>query len=287
MSIVSVVNQPTGLTLKLGRNVPRVIHPHLHLRNYLLKSLPSPPAAVDYSGPAKAWLANVLLNDQLGDCLDAASFHVGGTLLANAGEPIPFTTSDVSAFYSGSAGYVPGNASTDQGGTWQATLAYWQSNGLTPQQHQIEGYAGVDATDPEEVQTAVWLFENVDIGMSLPKEWVAMMQTLQNGFVWDVAGDPDPENGHAVCSVTSDESGLTIDSWGIIGKMTWPAVAKYCIPANQGEMYTVFSRDAINSAMGVAPSGFDFTALQADLHMLSMPHRHHHPSPQKPSPRPK
>jgi hypothetical protein len=275
---VSVIVQPdTGKTFRLGRHAPKVIFPHLHLRNYLMKSLPAPPTSVDYSILPATWLANVLANDELGCCLDSASFHVGGLLLANAEQPIPFSVNDVINFYSATAGYVRGNPSTDVGGTWQQTLAYWQLNELTPDNHRIEGYASVNPEDPEEIQTAMWLFENVVIGISLPDEWINPMPS-GSGFVWDVAGKPNLQSGHAICGVASVESaGLTIDTWGYKGLLTWPAVAKYCSGAAGGEIYTVFSRDAISTAMGVAPSGFDFAALTSDLtRFTSFSHHHHH-----------
>ena len=276
--VKSIVQPGTGKRFKLGRQEPKVIYPHLHLSNYLLRTLPPAPVLVDYSVAPAAWLAKVLGNDELGDCLDAASFHVGGMLLANAGEDIPFSLNDVINFYSLTAGYVRGDASTDVGGTWQQTLAYWQSNGLVPNNHKIDGYASVGASDSEECHTAMWLFGNVVMGMALPDEWVSPMPS-GNGFVWDVAGPPNPQNGHAVCGVASSmKDGITVDSWGYKGLITWAAIAKYCAPTNSGEIYTVLSRDAINTAMGVAPSGFSFTALDSDLSHLAS---HHHPSPSR------
>ena len=265
----SFVQPGTGKTLKLGRHVPKVIYPHLHMHNYVKRTMPAPPASVNYSIAASSWLENILGNDDLGDCLDAAAFHIGGVLLANAGQPIPFALSDVVKFYSATAGYVPGDASTDLGGTWQQTLAYWQSTGLTPGAHQIDGYVSVNPADIEECQTAMWLFENLAIGMSLPDDYVNPMPSA-SGFIWDKAGPPNPQNGHAVCGIASTTTtGVIIDSWGMKGLMTWAAIAKYCVPANGGELYTAFSRDAINNAMGVAPNGFDWTDLDADLGHLS------------------
>ena len=61
-----------------------------------------------------------------------------------------------------------------------------------------------------------------------------------------------------------NDQGAIIDTWGLIGTMTWAAVAKYASPPN-GELYVVLSEDWIDRASGRAPNGFDFATLQADL----------------------
>lgn len=83
----TIVHPTTGRSFKLGRR-PIARCPRLSLRNYLLKSFPTAPAFVDYSAAPAAFLAEILGNDMLGDCTAAGAFHVGGTLLANAGQPV-------------------------------------------------------------------------------------------------------------------------------------------------------------------------------------------------------
>jgi hypothetical protein len=86
-----------------------------------------------------------------------------------------------------------------------------------------------------------------------------------SGFVWDVAGAPDPDNGHCVVGVGYDAKGVTIDTWGMTGLITDHAIAKYATVAGQGELYTVVSQDAINRATQKAPNGFDWSQLVADF----------------------
>ncbi len=86
-----------------------------------------------------------------------------------------------------------------------------------------------------------------------------------SGFVWDVAGDPDPQNGHCVVGVGYTAAGITIDTRGMTGLMTNAAVAKYPTQASGGELYTVVSMDAIGKATEKAPSGFDWSQLVADF----------------------
>ncbi len=262
---LKVIKHPTsGRKFKMGRLRPVARGPRFSLNNYLLRDLPAPPASVDYTANAAGFLAQVLGNDTLGDCTAAGAFHTGGLLLGGAGAAIPYTTNDVIAFYSATTGYIPGDESTDRGGDEQTVLNYWQQTGLLPSQHQIAGWLGVNGADPIEVKTALWLMENVYFGVELPDGWINPMPT-GSGFVWDVAGDPDPDNGHCFVGVGYNSQGVLIDTWGMIGTMTWAALAKYACTAGQGELYTVLGPDGVSKATAKAPNGFDWSQLVADF----------------------
>ena len=86
-----------------------------------------------------------------------------------------------------------------------------------------------------------------------------------SGFVWDVAGAPDPNNGHCVAGVGYTTNGVKICTWGMEGMITDAAIAEYATKAGAGELYTVVSQDALNKATAKAPSGFDWSQLVADF----------------------
>ena len=197
MSVKTIVHPVTGRSFKLGRRRPLTRGPRIELRRYLSAALPAAPASIDYSAKPAAFLSQILGNDALGDCTAAGAFHIGGTLLANAGQPIPFTDADVIKFYSATTGYVPGDEATDQGGDEQQVLAYWRATGLLPGQHQISGWVAVDGTNQAEVEAALWLFENLYFGIELPEAWVNPMPSA-SGFTWGIAGGADPDNGHCL-----------------------------------------------------------------------------------------
>jgi hypothetical protein len=252
---------------KLGRVRPLARCPRLSLHNYLLKDLPDPPAVADYSQAPAAFLSEILGNDTLGDCTAAGAFHVAGLLLANGGEPVPFTIDDVIKFYSATAGYVPGDESTDEGADEQTVLNYWMTTGLLPDQHRITTWVGINGSDADQVRTSVWLFENCYFGVEMPKAWITPFPQT-SGFTWDVAGASDPEAGHCFVGVGYNDIGVQIDTWGLIGTITWAAIAKYASTAGQGELYSVLGPDAINKATQKAPNGFDFTQLTADIQAM-------------------
>lgn len=258
-----------GRSVKLGRNRP----PHrvrLHLRDYLrLKDLPPPPPSVDYSPLAATALQQIYLNDRYGDCVIAGGYHVVGVETGNAdgGKPFIATDQQIVADYSKIGGFDPSNPqATDNGCDEQTALSYWQQSGFADG-IKLAGWCAVDATNQTESMQAMSLFENLFFGIELPDAWVASMPSA-SGFVWDVAGDPDPQNGHCVVGVGYNAQGVQIATWGMIGTITWAAVAKYCAQPT-GELYVMLSPDEVNAATQKAPSGVAWTELQADFGVLA------------------
>ena len=88
------------------------------------------------------------------------------------------------------------------------------------------------------------------------------------GFTWDVAGPPNPDNGHCVVGVGYSNKGVKICTWGMLGTLTDEAVEKYATTTGSGELYTVISQDAINKATQKAPAGFDWSQLIADFNSM-------------------
>jgi hypothetical protein len=226
--------------------------------------LPAPPDSVDYSQAALACLGNVYDNDTLGDCVIAGAYHVIGVATGNAsGSPFIATNDQIVADYSAIGGYVPGQPGTDQGCDEQAAIAYWSSTGFADGS-KLAGSAGVDGSNQEQCKQALNLFENLYFGMELPDEWITPFPSSP-GFVWDVAGDPNPSNGHCVMACGYDADGVTICTWGMLGKLTWGAIAKYAVPANGGELYTLLTPDLLAAGQQAAPNGMAWGDLVNDL----------------------
>jgi hypothetical protein len=272
MAIKTLRHPISGQTFKLGRNRPVARCPRFALKNYLTRNLPAPPAAIEYTKRSEAALSKIYENDKLGDCVIAGMAHVVGVLTGYAGtKPFLFSDAEIIGLYSAIGGYVPGDPATDRGCDEQTALNYWENNGALPPHktspsgaHKIAGWMTVDSTNVEECRTALWLFENLYFGLELPDAWINP-EPSSSGFVWDVAGPSDPENGHCVVGVGYTAAGITIDTWGMTGLMTNAAVAKYPTQASHGETYTVVSMDAISKANEKAPAGFDWSQLVADF----------------------
>jgi hypothetical protein len=249
------------------------------------RALPTPPASCDWSPKAAKSLLQVYDNDQLGDCVIAGGYHTLGveTGNASAGSPFIATEKQILSDYSAIGGYVPGDPSTDNGCEIPVALDYWQKTGFADGS-KLLGSIGIDATDPNETRLAMWLFENLVFGIALPDEWIDPFPSSP-GFVWDVAGDPDPENGHCVVGVGYNADGVTIATWGMLGVMTWAAVAKYAVPANGGELHAALSPDQIAKGIVKAPNGLAWVDIIKNFDAMggNVPV----PAPPPPAPSPK
>ncbi|HEY2410928.1 MAG TPA: hypothetical protein VGI40_01720 [Pirellulaceae bacterium] len=258
-------------TVKLGRRQPIASQPRMPFARYAAAP-PSPPASIDYSGPARNSLSRVYLNDQLGCCVISCMAHVEGVLTANAGSERIFTDTEITALYSAIGGYVPGNPNTDQGCDEQTALAYWQNHGAGDD--KIIGSLALDPTNPTEYRTAIWLFENAVYGIPLPDKW---LRNPQPGFVWD-QGRPDPNNGHCIAAFGYNAQGTLVDSWGMLGQLTDAAHR-----VDVQEMYVVLSKNSLARASQKAPNGFDWATLVGDFNALG---GHVAPPPPDPTPTP-
>ncbi|MGA2706816.1 MAG: alkaline phosphatase family protein [Steroidobacteraceae bacterium] len=264
MSVKTIKHPTDKRTFKLGRNRPIARGPRFSLHNYLMRGIAAPPPTCDYTKPAAAALSNIYENDTLGDCVIAGIGHVVGVLTGNAGDLFVYTNAQITALYSAIGGYVPGDPSTDKGCDEVTALNYWENNGAPVGSNKIAGWLSVNAADPSEYRTALWLFENLYFGFELPDAWINPMPSA-SGFTWDAAGKSDPNNGHCFVGVGYNAQGITIDTWGMTGLLTDKAIAKYGSSASHGEVYTVVSLDGINSATQKAPNGFDWSQLIADF----------------------
>lgn len=254
-----------GRHVKFGRRRPVARAPRLSLANYLTKQLPPPPASADYTAKAAKAIAQMYDNDTLGDCVIAGMAHVVGVLTGNAGpSPFIYKNQQIVELYSAIGGYVPGDPATDNGCDEQTALNYWENNGAPAGSHRIAGWLAVNPADPEEYRTALWLFENLYFGLELPDAWINPFPS-KAGFVWDVAGNPDPNNGHCVVGVGYNQQGVTINTWGMTGLITNAAIALYASKSAHGDLYTVVSRDALSKVTQKAPNGFDWSQLVADF----------------------
>jgi hypothetical protein len=221
------------------------------------------------------------LNDELGDCVIAARYHRIGQLTALAkGKAFVAAREQLLADYHRVGGYVVGNEATDQGCDMVTNNNDGVSVGYADGSKDL-GWVVLDGTNFEELKAAVWLFEgSVDLGIELPDAWVSPFPS--NGGVWDVAGDPNPNNGHCVQVIDYDEDGVWVSTWGIVVKITKAALAKYLSKSAWGEAYLHLSPDQITAGNARAPNGVAWEDLVADFDRLGG--RVPSPSPLPPAP---
>lgn len=258
----SFQNKHLGRAVRLGGRRQSAPFAHPKFTAFLLAATVAltPPSTIDYSAKASACLALMLGNDETGDCVEAAANHICGVETGNAGDPSPVTDAWALEDYSAITGYVQGDPSTDNGTDPLSAMQYYRTTGFRDGR-TLAGWVEVDPTKVANVQGAFYLCENLFIAMNLPSAWVAMIPTMAPGFTWDVAGAPVANNGHMVMAVGYTTSGLIICSWGMLGLLTWAAIAKYAAPANGGECYALLTLDQLANAQATAPNGLNWGEL--------------------------
>jgi len=272
MPIKEIFAPSLGHNVKFGRQIPKTFLTHPMMAAFEIEKekieLPIPPNTIDWTPAAISCLQQLFLNDQLGDCVIAAIMHALGIWTGNTGNLVTASNGQVLAAYEAIGGYVPGNPNTDNGCNIQTMLAYYMNNPL-PDGSKLLGYVGVDPTNQIQVMRAIDLFENIILGLALPDAWVNPFPS-GTGFVWDVAGDPDPNNGHCIVGgggglpnfkiVGYTADGVVIVTWGMLGILTWNALAKYAVNSASGECYSALNEDIL-SKKGNCPNGYNWLAL--------------------------
>ena len=180
--------------IKFGRRTPVAPGHKFRLRNYLRASLPAPPTSCDYSPAALKALAQMYGNDSLGDCVIAGGYHIEGVETGNAGDMFIATQVQIIKDYEAIGGYVPGDPSTDNGCDEDTATNWWEAHGFA-NGTKLLGAISADPASITEGMQGLYLFEDCMFGVNLPDAWVNPMPS-KSGFVWDVAGDPNPDNGH-------------------------------------------------------------------------------------------
>jgi len=288
MTLKSMFVPHLGHAVKFGRTprVPGAVR--LHFSDFVEHmAMPPVPASADYSPKAAAVLADIYRNDQLGDCVIAGGYHILAVETGNAtGTPFHATPAQILADYSAIGGYVPGDPSTDNGCNLSTAIDYWTKKGFA-NGTKLLGAISLNARSQNDVKAACYLFENLKFGIALPDAWIAPFPS-GNGFVWDVAGPANPNNGHDVIAYGYDARGVLIDSWGMKGLITWAAVAAYAGPSAGGELYSVLTADQVAKGQTKAPNGVAWADLVAAFDAMGghVPVPAPPPAPPPPAPAP-
>jgi hypothetical protein len=272
MASSNFVHPISGNQLLFGRRKPLGgLRPHplvgWSLFDMFKRALPTAPSSFDYTRPAGSptlyvGMSDVLANDRTSDCTSCGAFKIVESWLGRSGTPGSFGVADALKFYGLSTGYDPANPATDQGGIETDVLGYWRDKGLDGQgAHAIAGYIPVHPADATNVKSLCWLFGNLYFGVDLPDAWTA--SPPNDGFVW-TPGAPDPDQGHCFAGLGADDEGVTVVSWGLVGKITYPAIAQLCSPSAGGQLWCCLSKEDLAGAQRDIP-GIDWATLVKDF----------------------
>jgi len=268
--MIQTVNHPTtGLPHKFGARIrpPKGARPKFCAKFGDHVKLVDAPASADYTQAALASLHNIMCNDRLGCCVVAAGYHLLGTLTGNAGALFNATDAQIIADYGMIGGYNPSDPSTDQGCDEVTAIDEWTQNGFA-NNSKVVGAIEVDGTNAAEVRSSIYLFEGALLCEELPDAYVNPMPG-GDGFLWGVAGDPNPNSGHATMLAGYDaDDAAKVVTWGMIGKKSFEAIAKYNVESAGGSLYIVLTHDILARGVCKAPNGMEWGDLVADLRSL-------------------
>ena len=254
--------------LKFGRIRPPAPPKH-RLSKYIdLSQLPPLPGSTNNINAVSAALHTMLGNDQYGDCVFAAGGHLVDCLTGNASAPQPgfvYTDAQAEADYSTVTGFNPNDPSTDNGANETDAFDYWHTHGFADGS-KLLAYTGLDAADVGATKASIFVLSNVFLGLELPNEYVNPFPI--EGAVWDVAGPPNPNQGHAIIALDYDTTGLQCITWGGVVTLTWAAYAKYCVTSAGGEAYSLLTADLVRKGANASPRGINWLDLLLDFATL-------------------
>ncbi len=250
----AIQNQP----VRIGKRAPRLDPRTFRAERFLPAVLPKPSHGYQWDGAVATW--PMLLNDNLGCCVPAASGHMIQQWTAYTGSHIVPSDGQILKAYEDIGGYVPGDPSTDNGCVMLDALNYWRQTGIAG--HKILAYIKVDLKKTDQVRLSIELFGNLYLGIQLPisAQGAGKWTVPPGGPVGD--GSPGSWGGHCLPIVAYNPRVLTVVTWGSLLPMTWEFMAAYA-----DEAYCVLSQDWIDNT-GIAPSKFALAQLQADLTSL-------------------
>lgn len=267
------------MTPKLGR-LPRGYDPRIPHLSALRLAFPAAPGDVQ---AAPNWLTHIadlnslgmFLNDSIGDCVPAGSYHalqILSSIMNHDG--LEITEPDACALkaYEEVTGYNPADPATDNGTDMQTYLKHWLTVGIptgaqAQTRHRCVAYVEVDPRNHADVLDVIAQCGFVYLGFNVPTfimgpDGDAPLPT------WDwpapPGGDASSAGGHCVIGVAEMDAnaGVRVISWGAVYQMTWAFWDQFV-----DEAYAVVDPDWAN-ATG-SPFGVPLATLAAQMRALA------------------
>ena len=151
-------------------------------------------------------------------------------------------------------------------------LKYWRKTGIGD--HAIHSFIEARAKDRADLKCAVHLFGAAYLGLDLPNfAYPTPLPTDLSSvpaIPWEISAglpeedcEPQEEKGHCVAAIGYDEEVVYVVTWGTFKTMSWEFFERYTF-----ESFAVLSHDWVSEEK-ISPSGFELTALERDLALVS------------------
>jgi hypothetical protein len=270
------------MTPKLGR-LPRLHDPNipqleaLRKRHHHKVHDPAPVTGADWLAKVDLNGLGMMLNDTLGCCVEAGSFHaiqVLSSYMNRDGLEITETDACVLKAYEEAAGYNPADPATDQGTDMQTYLKYWLNTGIptgaeAQSRHKLVAFIELDPKNHSDVLEVIEQCGFVYLGFNVPSY---MMGPPDGGgpplgsWTYPPAAGADTSivGGHCVAAPRGDADGLFVVSWGGVYEMSWGFLDQYC-----DEAYAVVDLDW--GSLHGTPLGIPLGVLAEEMKALAAP----------------
>jgi hypothetical protein len=241
-----------GRRVRLGRlSTPRS-RQLLPLRAYLRQGSLPPPAHKDWSGKIGRW--GMMLNDELGDCVEAMKGHAV-QVISTYGRGSTVVVSDAEIRKT----YFTETGGPDVGLNIPTSLDYWVRHPLGGV--SLLGHAALDYHNHTEVCQANQLFGGVYVGVNLPADAIPAINAHQDWSSTRYA--PDPNSGHAILLLKTEKDYATFVTWGQLQRATWAWFDRYVEESHVGLAADWFAGQSLD------PSGLDDAALLEDYQLIT------------------
>jgi hypothetical protein len=240
---------------------------------------PAPPPSGGYGGDFSDWLmlGNGPCDDGsipkadaafegAGDCAWAGPAHEEMEAAKNAGRPVPpFTCLNVLEQYSAYSGYNLKTGASDTGSNVRDVLKWRQKKGLLDTAgtaHKIGTFVALEPGNTQQLWEALWLFENVGIGINFPN---SAMDQFNAGQMWSVVPGAKIDGGHYIPLVGHPLPNVwTCVTWGKRQPMTAQFLTTYC-----DEAWAYIDPERYNAVTGDTLQDFTAPELQKYITMVA------------------
>jgi hypothetical protein len=246
--------------LKLGKDAPKFNEKTMLFSRYVNAAAPPPPPEktyYEYKIPPET--IGMYGNDLVGDCVVAGMFHWLMLITAHAGKIVIPGPDDWKKVYSDITGWNEATGENDNGMAVTDGLNYWQTVGLCG--HKIDGWAQLDNKNMLRRNQGLYTFFGVGVGIQCPQ---SAQDQFNAGQTWTYVPNSPIEGGHFILESGYGKDGRNFESWG-----------KGDVKGDNGfdqqytdETYIVLTKDLIEEASDLSPTGMNWDALVADLAAL-------------------
>lgn len=201
-----------------------------------------------------------------GDCVWAGAAHEEMEVAHNVHRPIPkFTSLNILQQYSAYSGYDLVTGNNDNGSNVRDVLSWRQTKGLLDADnnaYKIGTYISLEPGNLNQLWEALYLFENVGIGINFPN---SAMDQYNANQTWSVVPGANIEGGHYIPLVGHPTNNVwTCVTWAKRQTITPQFLTTYC-----DEAWAYIDPQRYNTVTGETPQHYKDADLEKYINLIT------------------